>query len=322
MIPIVVAALMATAVATNNPEHCVKDCNAHEPMVTTTPSACAEKCLNDFHSCKSKPNSNQSYCASMIAECLGYNPFENGGLDTPTTCANEPSPTSTKATAQDECAEKCVNEFYECKSKPNANQSFCASEIIKCVGYNPFKNGFEVPTTCKKLAARATPTADACAQKCLDKWYDCKGGSDPNQSYCAATLSKCVGYNPFENGFEPPTSCKTASGTIATSTQTAQPTQDACAKKCTDEWNTCRRKPGANQSLCSSNFGNCLGYAPFLEPGKFTTPTACSKTGSKTAVGTTWVPTSTKTDGSVVTGAAGHLESAVVLAALGVAAVL
>ncbi|OAQ60469.1 hypothetical protein VFPPC_06607 [Pochonia chlamydosporia 170] len=377
-------------------------CSKSAPSTTKAPSQCAEKCLNEFYACKTKPNSNQSYCASMIAECLGYNPFKNGGLETPTTCAGDSKATST-STAQDECAEKCVSQFYTCKTKPNANQSFCAVQIIECVGYNSFDDGrFEVPTTCKKIAARATPTADACAQKCLDEWYACKNGPDPSQSYCGATLAKCVGYNPFENGSGLPTTCKnsdsTATGTaaqtnMASSTSTVdacakkctdewnacrskpganqslcasdfgnclgyapfsdpahytaptacskdgvvtkatmaattdcpsetsaapQTTQDACAKKCTDEWNACRSKPGANQSLCASDFGNCLGYAPFLEPGKFTPPTACSKTGA----GTTWMPTSTMTSPPVVTAAAGHLEPAIVLAALGAAALL
>lgn len=89
---------------------------------------------------------------------------------------------------------------------------------------------------------------------------------------------------------------------------TAAVTMDECAKKCTDEFHACREKPCANQSLCGTNYGNCLGFAPF--DGSHPVVSACSSTGSA------------PTNPPAVTGAAGRVEPVLGLVAFGAAALL
>jgi hypothetical protein len=245
------------------------------------------------------------------------------------------------ATDPAKCADDCSAQWSACKAAANANQSFCGSQYATCLGFNPFTDGFKEPTACSSngagvsstsAAPSASPTADACAQKCLDAWYACKTGPNPNQSFCAATLARCVGYNPFENGATAlPTTCKTT-----TAAPTATPTADACAQKCLDGWYACKTAANANQAFCASQLTGCLGYSPF--DNGFVQPTACKAGSSQsgvvvtettmatvtscppsTAVGTTFVPSSTLPP-PVVTAAAGHLEPAMLLVALGAAA--
>ncbi|GAB0137838.1 hypothetical protein EsDP_00006091 [Epichloe bromicola] len=66
-------------------------------MPTTTGAAavgqedCVARCNAAMDSCRIQPNSNQSYCSSQYASCLGYNPYQNGGFVTPTACSGSAS---------------------------------------------------------------------------------------------------------------------------------------------------------------------------------------------------------------------------------------
>ncbi|KAG6025483.1 hypothetical protein E4U41_001512 [Claviceps citrina] len=58
-------------------------------------------------------------------------------------------PVATAAPVPDECAKKCNDAYDACSLAPDANHSFCASQLAKCVGYNPFpESGYVKPTSC------------------------------------------------------------------------------------------------------------------------------------------------------------------------------
>ncbi|KID86734.1 hypothetical protein MGU_06206 [Metarhizium guizhouense ARSEF 977] len=339
-----------------------------EPSVTSVPkgpSPCAGRCLRDYYSCLLVPNYN--HCPTMLVQCLGYNPFYSGKLNLPiATCAQEPTststttstrtPTPTATLVQDKCAKECTDTFNSCKRLPNSHEAVCGLYLIHCVGYNYFKEGLKVPTTCRTPTPTPTPTptspAGACAQNCLDEWNSCKKSTRKGRAHCKSAMTECLGYNPFKKGHKKPTACQRS----AAPSPTAQPTQAARAKSCTDEWQACRSRPGADQSLCSFNFANCLGYAPFSNSTNSTLPVSCSRhipanitttapfpftnltkavstttavtefpmstsfgSSSQTPVGTIWVPTTTMNLTATVTAAAGHLEPAMLLVVLAVA---
>ncbi|KJK89704.1 hypothetical protein H633G_06449 [Metarhizium anisopliae BRIP 53284] len=347
------------------------DSETTEPPVTSVPSVpkgpspCAGGCLRDYYSCLLVPDFN--HCPTMLRQCLGYNPFFSGKLDLPiATCAKEPTSTSTTRTptptptlVQDKCVKKCTDIFNACKRLPNSHEAVCGLHLMQCVGYNYFKEGLKFPTTCRAPTSTpiptstptSTPTADLCAQNCLDEWEGCKS-TRKDRARCKSAMTECLGYNPFKKGYEKPTACQLS----AAPSTTAQPTQAALAKSCTDEWQACRSRPGADQSLCSFNFANCLGYAPFSNSTNSTLPVLRSRSipanitttapfpftnltkavstttavtdfpmstsfssSSQTPVGTIWVPTSTTNLTANLTAAAGHLEPAMLLVVLAVA---
>ncbi|KAK8914819.1 hypothetical protein VCV18_011138 [Metarhizium anisopliae] len=347
------------------------DSETTEPPVTSVPSVpkgpspCAGGCLRDYYSCLLVPDFN--HCPTMLRQCLGYNPFFSGKLDLPiATCAKEPTSTSTTRTptptptlVQDKCVKKCTDIFNACKRLPNSHEAVCGLHLMQCVGYNYFKEGLKFPTTCRAPTSTpiptptptSTPTADLCAQNCLDEWEGCKS-TRKDRARCKSAMTECLGYNPFKKGYEKPTACQLS----AAPSTTAQPTQAALAKSCTDEWQACRSRPGADQSLCSFNFANCLGYAPFSNSTNSTLPVLRSRSipanitttapfpftnltkavstttavtdfpmstsfssSSQTPVGTIWVPTSTTNLTATLTAAAGHLEPAMLLVVLAVA---
>ncbi|KAG6187720.1 hypothetical protein E4U36_007642 [Claviceps purpurea] len=213
----------------------------------------------------------------------------------------------------DECAKKCNEEYNACRVAPDANQSFCASKLASCVGYNPFTGGsFMSPTACS-AGAGAAATAPAggqggdaeCAKKCNEEYNACRVAPDANQSFCSSKLASCVGYNPFTGGsFMSPTAC--SAGAAATTPAGAE---CACAKKCNEEYNACQVAPDANHSFCASKLASCVGYNPFTG-GSFASPTACSAAATVEATGTGANP-------PVVTAGAGQITPALALLALG-----
>jgi hypothetical protein len=67
----------------------------HPATTTIAPpqDACAKKCGDEYNSCRTAADANMSYCAAMYAKCLGFNPFEEGSLVTPTACSAQPEHT-------------------------------------------------------------------------------------------------------------------------------------------------------------------------------------------------------------------------------------
>ncbi|RDA92343.1 hypothetical protein CP533_4416 [Ophiocordyceps camponoti-saundersi (nom. inval.)] len=51
-----------------------------------------------------------------------------------------------------------------------------------------------------------------------------------------------------------------------------------CAQKCTESYDACRGKPGANMSLCASEYASCLGFNPFTD--SYAAPTACAQSSA------------------------------------------
>ncbi|KAG6130395.1 hypothetical protein E4U12_004223 [Claviceps purpurea] len=147
---------------------------------------CAKKCNEEYNACRVAPDANQSFCASKLASCVGYNPFTGGSFMSPTACAAGDAATATGSSGSSgsagsagsagssgssgstgssgsaggqgsdaECAKKCNEEYNACRVAPDANQSFCASKLASCVGYNPFTGGsFASPTACSAAATQ------------------------------------------------------------------------------------------------------------------------------------------------------------------------
>ncbi|KAG6012501.1 hypothetical protein E4U54_007502 [Claviceps lovelessii] len=205
-------------------------CTVHKPVPTGPAGGadeCAKKCNDQFDACQLAPDANHSFCASQLATCVGYNPFPNSGYKKPTACSAAPGPAPTQPAGGKDCAAKCVDAFNKCQVAPDANHSFCASQLATCVGYNPFGDGtFVTPTACSAAPATTAvqPTGSPdCAAKCVDAFNKCQVAPDANHSFCASQLATCVGYNPFGDGtFVTPTACSaggvTPTGTAPTGT--------------------------------------------------------------------------------------------------------
>ncbi|KAG6000554.1 hypothetical protein E4U21_005350 [Claviceps maximensis] len=197
-------------------------CTVYHPKETGSAGEdqCAKKCNDDFDKCQLAPDANHSFCASQLGTCVGYNPFAGAGYVKPTACSAGAGPAPTQPAGGKECAAMCVDAFNKCQVAPDANHSFCASQLASCVGYNPFGDGsFVTPTACsgQPTTAAPAPTAPAaggkeCAAMCVDAFNKCQVAPDANHSFCASQLASCVGYNPFQEGsFVTPTACSAGS---------------------------------------------------------------------------------------------------------------
>ncbi|KAF5139147.1 hypothetical protein E5D57_002937 [Metarhizium anisopliae] len=253
-----------------------------EPSITEPPSPCAAndlECLGHRISSSTTENlgktmttdsetteppitKTSSACATDDVECSEHNP-------TPTTTENlsktmitdsetvEASVTSVPSVPKgpSPCAGGCLRDYYSCLLVPDFNH--CPAMLLQCLGYNPFYSGkLNLPiATCANeptstsTTRTPTPTPTLVQDKCVKECY-----------------------NPFKKGHKKPTACQRSDAP----SPTAQPTQAARSKSCTDEWQACRSRPGADQSLCSFNFANCLGYAPFSNSTNSTLPVSRS----------------------------------------------
>ncbi|KAF5663476.1 cell wall glycoprotein [Fusarium denticulatum] len=79
----------SASVTVDTPEY--RTATASTPIATD----CVAKCNKAHEECQGKPNANQATCAADYAQCLGYNPYDNGGsFVTPTACSAATSATS------------------------------------------------------------------------------------------------------------------------------------------------------------------------------------------------------------------------------------
>ncbi|KAM3519999.1 hypothetical protein MY4038_009590 [Beauveria bassiana] len=308
-------------------------CTVHKPVPTGhAQDECAKKCSNALFECKAKPDANQSSCVSEYNSCLGFQAIGGGKADYyPSACSkgdNPPAPTGTGHN-QDECAKKCSNALFECKAKPDANQSSCVSEYNSCLGFQAIGGGKAdyYPSACSKGDNPPAPTGtghaqDECAKKCSDALFDCKSKPDANQSTCVSNYNSCLGFQAIGGGKADyyPTACSKEGNNPPAPTGTGHaqddclgfqaigdgkadyyptacskegnnppaPTgtghaQDECAKKCSDALFDCKSKPDANQSTCVSNYNSCLGFQAIGDGKADYYPAACSKEGNTPA---------------------------------------
>ncbi|KAK2601779.1 hypothetical protein QQS21_004663 [Conoideocrella luteorostrata] len=257
--------------------------------------------------------------------------------DCPCTVSKPVQPTSTPG--QDECSKKCYDGYNACRSKPGANMSFCASEFVGCLGFNPYSNDGSLitPTACSKGPAptgsptpTGAPAPKDCAKGCYDEYNACRSKPGANMSFCASKFVGCLGYNPYspDGSLVTPTACSKAAPTTLAPTNPAG-TQPAggkdCPAECSAAYNMCRGKPGANMSFCASKYADCLGYNPYGPDGSLITPTACSAGAKPTggsALPTGTLPTGTGANPPAVTAGAGQMTPAMALLALGAVALL
>jgi len=255
-------------------------CTISKPVEPTgTPGdECSAQCLKEYRECQTAPDANQSYCASQVAECLGYNPFENGSFHTPTACSEHPEPTTTAPPQEEECAEKCTKAYNACRVAPGANMATCAAQYAECLNFNPFDGSNKTVTACSGEAVWTTEVVTHLTTYCpapttLTFDHSTYTVTEPTTltiSDCSCTVTKPVETHPVE--------------THPGETQPV-PTTPAgtCPEECTAAYRECQTAPDANQSFCASQIAQCLGYNPF-ENGSFVTPTACSAQPPKTTL--------------------------------------
>ncbi|OAQ85104.1 hypothetical protein VFPBJ_03877 [Purpureocillium lilacinum] len=160
----------------------------------------------------------------------------------------------------DACAAKCTHEFQECYVGGNMPIRDCASNYAHCLGYNPWeKTPYEEPTTCKKATKREKVEAAAAAA-------DAHAEPEKRHGYHAAT-----GLNHGSSGTLH--SQKAGSGHGHRHTRA---TPDACAAKCTHEFQECYVGGNVPINECASKYAYCLGYNPW-EQYPYKEPTTCKK---------------------------------------------
>ncbi|KAL7947144.1 hypothetical protein V8C42DRAFT_344023 [Trichoderma barbatum] len=287
MLSFLVAALVGTAIATNGSKEC------------------ADTCTAKWEACKSALNANQSFCDSEYTTCLGFSPFSNGYTN-PTACSGSTlEPTSTIC--------------FDC-STPTAVPT--STICFDCSAPPP------QPTSTICFDCSAPPpqhTSTIC--------FDCSAPPPQHTSTicfdCSAPPPQPTSTICFDCSAPPPQPTSTIC--FDCSAPPPQSTQDACAKKCTDQWVACKTTPNSNQSFCSAQYASCLGFTPFKDSSSV--PTACR---TSTSVVATSRPTTTicydcvggHPNGTApnprppFTDAAGHIEPAILMAFLIVAALL
>ncbi|CZR51470.1 uncharacterized protein PAC_01346 [Phialocephala subalpina] len=247
----------------------ITSCKGGCPTASATPD-----CEKVYADCQSKPDANQATCAALYAQCA----VTTSGL-------NKPAPSSTSSSATPSSTADCEKVREECQSKPDANQSYCASLYVQCAGTT---SGLNKPAPSPTSSApNTTATAD-----CGKVRSDCQSKPDANQAVCAALYVKCAGTTsglnkpPAETTQEttiyatvcPATSTYT-SGTethtpVFSTTSTITSCKGGCVKAsapapsstspvdyCQDQLNKCRGTGDPNEAVCAAQFAACKGGA-------------------------------------------------------------
>ncbi|KAM3447214.1 hypothetical protein MY3296_008950 [Beauveria thailandica] len=195
-------------------------CTIHKPVPTGhAQDECAKKCSNALFECKAKPDATQASCVSEYNSCLGFQAIGGGKADYyPSACSkgdNPPAPTGT-GHPQDECAKKCSDALFDCKSKPDATQASCVSEYNSCLGFQAIGGGKAdyYPSACSKGDNPPAPTGtgnppaptgtghpqDECAKKCSNALFECKAKPDATQASCVSEYNSCLGFQAIGDG--------------------------------------------------------------------------------------------------------------------------
>ncbi|KAH6874077.1 hypothetical protein B0T10DRAFT_499423 [Thelonectria olida] len=250
--------------------------------------------------------------------------------DCPCTISKPVKPTYTATPPKDQCATKCYDAYNTCRGKLDSNKAACAAEYAACLGYSPFgpDGSLVTPTAC---STQAHPTKPATKPPTYTTEV-----VTAYTTYCPGPTT--LSFNNKTYTVTEPTTLTVTNCPCTITKPHAAPSQPAgdCPKECTNAYNACRSKAGANMATCAAEYASCLGYSPFGPSGSLITPTACSKqpgattvpskptgTGAVPATGTATVPHVTATTPGVVpTGAAGRLAPEHVLLALGALALL
>ncbi|KAI6779426.1 cell wall glyco-protein [Emericellopsis cladophorae] len=204
-------------------------CEAKCPPPTAVPQhgdECEIKCMDVDNKCRTTPDANLSTCASDLARCKASCPQQRNKYTPP-----PPGPHHGDCPECDDDKEQCHVQCKaldnECRTKPGANLSTCASELAGCEAKcPPIHHGEE------------------CEAKCQTIDNECRTKPGANLSTCASELdgckAKCPAVPPYHG--------------------------DECAVKCQTVDNECRTKPGANLSTCASDFDGCKAKCPATPP--------------------------------------------------------
>ncbi|KAK0392583.1 hypothetical protein NLU13_2078 [Sarocladium strictum] len=195
-----------------------------KPTTTSYPSgdACSTQCAKEYSDCRTAPDANMSFCAANYASCLGYNPFQNGTLVTPTACSAQPTNTVYTTEIVNSYTTYCPeattlthgNKTYTVTQPTTLTITDCPCTVTKPIGQPTQQPPAPQPQP-------SQPAGDECSMKCAQEYSDCRTAPDANMSFCAANYASCLGYNPFENGsLVTPTACSSVVAPPATATGT------------------------------------------------------------------------------------------------------
>lgn len=195
--------------------------------------------------CQSGPDPNQSYCASISAQCCDNqdNACRTGEMANMATCSAEKAACYASANLPNPYAKReeqnCATVRSDCQSLPDANQAACAAKAAECCDTKdnacrtaPDANmSFcsSTKATCYTDANLPNPyakRADADGEECAAVRSDCQSGPDANQAACASKAADC----------------------------------------CQTKDNACRTAPDANMSSCSAKKSACFSAASLPDP--------------------------------------------------------
>jgi len=269
------------------------------PVYTTSASGsgsssdCAKTCVEKYRTCQSDLSNTRAQCASDLASCVNYNPFDNSGsFVTPTACSASASSTAAVTTS----ASATIYTTY-CPAPTTLTYGEQTITVTKpqTVTITSCPGGCSKPAeTAPAYTTPAVGGQDDCAKKCVEAYRTCQSDLSNTRAQCASELASCVNYNPFDNSgsFVTPTACSaSASSTAAVTTSAAPPAyttgaiggQSDCAKKCVEAYRTCQSDLSNTRAQCASDLASCVNYNPFDNSGSFVTPTACSASSTAAA---------------------------------------
>ncbi|TIA32585.1 hypothetical protein D6C78_08140 [Aureobasidium pullulans] len=266
--------------------------SANQAQCASDNAACQGACYATYNTCRTTRtdglSANQAQCVSEYATCLGENPLSpSGGLESsfiPYSATASSSMTSSAAAPVSTAA--CQASYNSCRTAPDANMAFCASQFAGCLQENPFaSNGTNTVTaaasggvvyTTQVVTALTTvcpaPTAGAYVTTLGKNVYTVSSATTITVTDCPCTISKPV---------------------------TSAPAASACATQLFDGCNPAR-------SACPNGPGSYITVTPSTYPTSYVVN---GQTVSFTAAPTSCLPSSAATTNGVMTPSAGGNEN-------------
>ncbi|THX51618.1 hypothetical protein D6D06_07254 [Aureobasidium pullulans] len=147
--------------------------SANQAQCASDNAACQGACYATYNTCRTTRtdglSANQAQCVSEYATCLGENPLSpSGGLESsfiPYSATASSSMTSSAAAPVSTAA--CQASYNSCRTAPDANMAFCASQFAGCLQENPFaSNGTNTVTAAASGAVYVTEVVTALTTVC------------------------------------------------------------------------------------------------------------------------------------------------------------
>lgn len=177
--------------------------------------------------CQSSGDPNESYCASLAAQCCAA----AADKDACYKAAGLPSLSSKRE-------QSCADVRSQCQSSGDPNEAECAAEAAQCCESAADKEA------CYKDAGLPSPSKRA--QSCSDVRSQCQSSGDPNEAECAAEAAQC---------------CESAADKDACLKDAGLPTSSKRAQSCSDVRSQCQSSGDPNEAECAAEAAQCCESA-------------------------------------------------------------